>query len=137
MTMEVYTATEQAYENGRARGKQEAAAVIDGLLLKVESLKLELEEERYRHDLYRDFELGQAQVLEKTKQALAEERKITAQLRAEVARLRALMPRFYEREVIVTLVQSSMGGCSRDYAEGIADYLMKNGMCLQMGAWVK
>lgn len=135
--MEVYTATEQAYENGRAKGKQEAAAMIGGLLLKVERLKQELEGERYRHDLYRDFEQGQARVLEKANQDLAEERKITAQLRAEVARLRALMPRFYEREVITTLVQSSMGGCTRDYAEGIADYLMKNGVCLQMGAWVK
>ncbi len=135
--MEIYTATEQADENGRAKGKQEAAAMIDGLLLKVERLKQELEGERYRHDLYRDFEQGQARVLEKANQDLAEERKTTAQLRAEVARLRALMPRFHEREVITTLVQSSMGGCSRDYAEGIADYLMKNGVCLQMGAWVK
>ncbi len=103
----------------------------------MERLKQELEGERYRHDLYRDFEQGQARVLEKANQDLAEERKITAQLRAEVERLRALMPRFHEREVITTLVQSSMGGCTRDYAEGIADYLMKNGVCLQMGAWVK
>ena len=117
--MEVYTATEQADENGRTKGKQEAAAVIDGLLLKVERLKQELEGERYRHDLYRDFAVSQSGVLERTKEKLA--------------RLEKMVPRYSEIDRIAVMIQCSVGGCSRHWAETIAKYLVANGVCLQSG----
>ena len=117
--MENYTATQLAYENGREKGRQEAQAEIT-------ALKAELEGERHRHDRYVDFELAQAKELEQV-------RRDFKQATEEKERLEKMVPRYSEIDRIAVMIQCSVGGCSRHWAETIAKYLVANGVCLQSG----